>query len=75
VNIVSALEGAEEMVTDFFPALRLIRIAEWEDGSLGKAGWIEQVGSMERFLSLRQLSGCPVTVINPEDELAEVERW
>ena len=80
VHVASALEDTtEEMVTDVFPALSLIRIAKCEDGPRRKDGeddWMEQVGSMERFLSLRQLSGCSVRVINPEDELAEVEqRW
>ena len=80
VDIASSLEDTtEEMDTDFFPALRLIRVAECEnedgDGDYDEE-WIEQVGSMEQFLSLRQLSGYPVTVINPEDELAEAEeRW
>jgi hypothetical protein len=82
VHVTSALEGTtEEMATDVFPALSLIRIAECEDESPEDKGeheddWMEQVGSMERFLSLRQLSGNPVRVINLEDELAEVEkRW
>jgi len=79
VFVAAALEDIiEEMVTNVLPALRLIRVVECEDGEKGEDedDWIEQVGSMERFLSLRQLSGCPVTVINPEDELAEVEqRW
>ena len=83
VYVTSALEDAtEEMVTDVFPALSLIRIAESEAGPgppWDKAedadDWMEQVGSMKRFLSLRQLSGCSIRVINPEDELAEVEDW
>ena len=75
--VAAALEGTTE-VTEVFPALRLIRLVEFEDGEKDEDenDWIEQVASMERFLSLRQLSGCPVRVINPEDELAEVEqRW
>jgi hypothetical protein len=77
VYITSALEDTpEEMVADVFPALRLIRVTECEDMEEDEAYWIEQVDSMEQFLSFRQLSGCPVTVIFPEDELAEVEkRW
>jgi len=82
VYVVSALENTtEEMVNNVFPALRLIRIVECEDRETEERdededNWIEQVGSLERFLSLRQLSGCPVTVIYPDDELAEVEqRW
>jgi hypothetical protein len=78
VLVASALEDTtEEMVTDVFPALRLIRVTECdkdEDEHQDEHDWIEQVGPMERFLSLRQLSGYPVTVINPEDELAEVEQ-
>ena len=77
VFVAAALEGiAEDMVTDVLPALRLIRVVEVEDEEKDADDWLEQIGSMERFLSLRQLSGCPVTVIYPEDELAEVEkRW
>ena len=81
VYVTSALEDTtEEMVTDVFPALSLIRITESEigppeDKAEDADDWMDQVGSMERFLSLRQLSGCPVRVINPEDELAEVELW
>ena len=80
VYVASALEDTtEEMVTDLLPALSLIRIAECDEGYPddkleGDDDWMEEVGSMERFLSLRQLSGCPVRVIHPEDELAEVER-
>jgi hypothetical protein len=76
VDFASLLDDTtEEMATDFLPALRLIRVVECGNEDEDE-DWIEQVGSMERFLSLRQLSGCPVTVINPEDELAEVEpRW
>jgi len=61
--IASALEDTpEEMVTDVFPALNLIWLDEddIEDGD-------EPVGSIEQFLSLRQLSGRPVTVVHTED--------
>jgi len=82
VDITSTLEDIpEEMVADVFPALRLIRVVECKDDSPedkaeNEDDWIEQVGSIGRFLSLRQLSGFPVTIINPNDELAEVEvRW
>jgi len=82
VYVASALEDTtEETVTDVLPALRMIRIAECVDGypedkDDDADDWMEQVGSMERLLSLRELSGCPVRVIHPEDELAEVEqRW
>ena len=79
VSVASALEDiTEEMVTDLLPALSMIRISECDNGypedKLDDADdWMEEVGSMERFLSLRQLSGCPVRVIHPKDELAEVE--
>ena len=35
---------------------------------------VEPVGSIERFLSLRQLSGRPVTVVDTEDEFYEACR-
>jgi hypothetical protein len=80
VSVASALDDTtEEMVADVLPALCLIRMAEYDEGDNkgeDEDDWMEEVGPMERFLSLRQLSGCPVRVINPEDELAEVEqRW
>jgi hypothetical protein len=62
--VASALEDTpEEMVTDVFPAPHLIWLDEndFEDGD-------ERVGSPERFLSLRQLSDCPVTVVHTEDQ-------
>jgi len=35
---------------------------------------VEPVGSMERFLSLRQLSGLPVTVVHTGDEFFDADR-
>jgi hypothetical protein len=73
VYITSALDDtAEDMVTDVLPALRLICLAEHEDEAKDmyeededENDWKQQVGSMDRFLSLRQLSGCPVTIFSP----------
>ena len=63
--IVSALEDiGEEMVTDVFPALHLI----WLDEDKKYHEPLKPVGSIERFLSLRQLSGLPVTIVRTEDE-------
>ncbi|KAH9169289.1 hypothetical protein EDB89DRAFT_2231385 [Lactarius sanguifluus] len=67
--IFSALEdGADsEMTTNVFPALHLIRLDEttdfYEDSDCD-----EPVGPIERFLSSRQLSGRPVTVVDTEGE-------
>ena len=67
--IVSALEEAtDEMVAELFPALDLI----WLDQE-GNQDSDEPVGSIERFLSLRQLSGRPVTVPDTEDEFFEAD--
>ncbi|KAH9031496.1 hypothetical protein EDB85DRAFT_1959086 [Lactarius pseudohatsudake] len=68
--IVSALEdlaNSEEMVTDVFPAVHLIWLDDIdnEDGD-------EPVGSIERFLAMRQLTGFPITVVDTEDEFSEV---
>ncbi|KAH9172903.1 hypothetical protein EDB89DRAFT_1905793 [Lactarius sanguifluus] len=70
--IVSALEdpaNSEEMVTDVFPALHLIWLDDMdnEDGD-------EPVGSIERFLAMRQLTGFPVTVVDTEDEFYDTRR-
>ncbi|KAH9161029.1 hypothetical protein EDB89DRAFT_2235302 [Lactarius sanguifluus] len=68
--ITSALEDAadpEDMITDVFPVLRLIwldKAAEDEDEDDDD----EPVGSIEQFLSMRQLSDHPVTVVGTEDE-------
>jgi hypothetical protein len=62
VNIASTLENIpEESVTEVLPGLRLLRL---DNGD-------EPVGSTERFLALRGLSGCPVTVIDTQDEINE----
>ena len=78
-SIVRALEETtRETVTDHvFPALRLIWLVEevdegedeYEDGN--EEDWNVSVRSIGRFLSLRQLAGCPVTVVNTEDEFIE----
>ena len=66
------------MVTDVFPALYLM----WLKGA-NNSDWcgcdsscIEPVpvGSIEGFLSLRQLSGCPVTVVDTQDRFSEADR-
>jgi hypothetical protein len=71
-SIVSALEDTtEDMVTDVFPALRLIWLVECEDED--EDVYNDPVESIERFLSLRQLAGRPVTIVNTEDEFDEAE--
>ena len=53
VHIASALQDiAEDRITEVLPALNLLQLSQ-DDG---------RVGPPERFLSLRQLSGFPVTV-------------
>jgi len=62
VNIASTLENIpEERVAEVLPALRLLRLSNSD----------EPVGSTERFLALRGLSGCPVTVVDTQDEINE----
>ncbi|KAH9029662.1 hypothetical protein EDB85DRAFT_1965383 [Lactarius pseudohatsudake] len=63
--IVSALDDPanSEMVTDVFPALHLIWLDDMDNSDLD-----EPVGSIERFLAMRQLTGFPVTVVDTEDE-------
>ncbi|KAH9161655.1 hypothetical protein EDB89DRAFT_2248278 [Lactarius sanguifluus] len=64
--IVSALEdtaNSEEMVTNVFPELHLIWLDEMDNEDCD-----EPVGSIERFLAMRQLTGFPVTVVDTEDE-------
>ncbi|KAH9013169.1 hypothetical protein EDB83DRAFT_2444028 [Lactarius deliciosus] len=57
--ITSALEDiAEDMVTEVLPTLELLLLDD-DDNKL------------ERFLSLRQLSGRPVTVVDTQDEFIE----
>ncbi|KAH8989354.1 hypothetical protein EDB86DRAFT_2831606 [Lactarius hatsudake] len=70
-SIASALEDTadpEEMVTDVLLALHLIWLDEAADDEDEDKDHNEPVGSIEQFLSLRQLSGCPVTVIDTKDE-------
>jgi hypothetical protein len=65
--IASALEDiTEEMLAEVMPALHLL----WLDEE-NRTGDDEPVGSIERFLSLRRLSGHPVTVVNTQDEFDE----
>jgi hypothetical protein len=72
-TIVSGLENIpEDMVTDVFPALRLIWLVEAEDED--DDSWNEPVGSIAWFLSLRELSGLPVTVVNAKDAFVEAAR-
>ena len=55
-HIATVLENIEEeRVAEVMPALRLLQLRD---------GGKELVGSTERFLSLRQLSGHPVAVVN-----------
>ena len=62
--IASALENiAEDMLTEVMPALHLMCLDEGK-----RTGDEKPVRSIERFLSLRQLSGHPVTVVNTRDE-------
>ncbi|KAH9169304.1 hypothetical protein EDB89DRAFT_2244767 [Lactarius sanguifluus] len=68
--IVSALEdlaNSEEMATDVFPALHLIWLDDMDNNNFD-----EPVGSIERFLAMRQLTGFPVTIVDTEDEFSEV---
>ena len=62
--ISSALEDiAEEMVTEVLPALHLLCLED-DDNYDYDSDNIKPVGSTERFLSLRQISGRPVTIVN-----------
>jgi hypothetical protein len=65
--ITSALiDIAEEMLPEMMPALHLL----WLDEGIRLVN-DEPVGSIERFLSLRQLAGRPVTIVNTRDEFIE----
>ena len=65
--ITSAFENiTEEMLTEVMPTLRLL----WLDEKI-RTGDARAVRSIERFLSLRQLSGRPVTVVNTRDKFNE----
>jgi hypothetical protein len=77
--IASALEDTadpEEMVTDAFPALRVIWLDEGDDDDSETEDLYrdEPVGSIEAFLSLRQLSGRPVTVVDTQDKFIKAVR-
>jgi hypothetical protein len=60
--IASALEetavAAEDLVTELLPALHSVSLDDYRD----------KAGSMEKFLSLRKLSGRPVSVVHTELE-------
>ncbi len=69
-NLVSALEGTtEETVTEVLPALHLI----WVDNEEEDCEELKGVGSvlLRRFLSLRERSGHPVTVVDLQEEFEE----
>ncbi|KAH8994648.1 hypothetical protein EDB83DRAFT_2559308 [Lactarius deliciosus] len=51
------------MVTDVFPAVHLIWLDDMDSGDFD-----EPVGSIERFLAMRELTGFPVTIVDTEDE-------
>ena len=77
VLITSALEGTpEEMAANVWSALRLIWLIECEDEEEDEDedDWKQQVGLMERFLSLRQHFGCPVTILDMDNEVVEAEQ-
>jgi len=60
----------EEMVTEELPALRLL----WLKDDSRIYDYREKLGSIKRFLSLRRLSGHPVTVVKTQDEFDEFGR-
>jgi hypothetical protein len=77
--IASALEDnadPEKMVTDVFPAPYLIWLDEGDDyDSESEDGYYDEpVGSIEGFLSLRQLSGRPVTVVDTQGKFLEADK-
>ncbi len=68
--VVSALKGTtEETVTEVLPALHLI----WVDNEEEDCDELKGVGSvlLRQFLSLRQRSGHPVTVVDLQEEFEE----
>jgi hypothetical protein len=78
VYIASALEDTTaDMVTEVLPLLHLIRLVkdplDNEDEEVDWDFWNESTASMDRFLLLRQFSGCPVTVLSMEDEVVEAD--
>ena len=65
-HIATMLENiAEERVIDVMPALHSLWLSNDD----------EPVGSTERFLSLRQLSGRPVTVRNTDDQSEDEDEF
>ena len=79
--IASALEDTadpEEMVgvPDVFPALHLIWLDERNDDDSEREDghYDEPVGSIEGFLSLRLLSGRPVTVVDTQEKFDKAYR-
>jgi hypothetical protein len=82
-HIASALEDTAdpEMVIDAFPELNLIWLDEGgggddDDDSESEDGYCgpdQPVGSIKGFLSLRQLSGRPVTVVDTQDKFFEAD--
>jgi hypothetical protein len=59
-HVALALEDiAGEMVDEVIPSLDLIRVVD------------QPASSIEKFIAARQLSGCPVTVIDSETEFDE----
>ena len=74
VSIASALEenAYSEEVIDVFPALHLLWLDEDEEDY--DKDYCKPVGSIERFLSSRQLSGRPVTVVNTQEEFLNADR-
>ena len=58
-SVASALED----IAVLLQALQVLRLTHDMEN--------KTVGSTERFLSLRQLSGRPVTIVNTEDEFVE----
>ncbi|KAH8989344.1 hypothetical protein EDB86DRAFT_3197487 [Lactarius hatsudake] len=70
-SIASALEDTadlEETLTNMLPALCLTWLDKAADDKDEDEDHNEPVGSIEQFLFLRQLSGCPVTVVDTKDE-------
>jgi hypothetical protein len=66
--ITSALEHTADSVSDLLPALHVVWIDDEENDD------DVPVGSIESFLSLRQLSGRPVTIVDTHDEYVEADR-
>ena len=62
---LSISSAVDDMFDDVFPALRSIRFIKDKDDleSKNEDAWNKLVVSIDRFLSLRQRSGCPVSVI------------